>query len=119
MRAGQRRNSFWHYLVREPKTAWLRRGRVEHFLPVGVPRNPIGSQRVTYSALSVNGTRGVPLWRSTLFGSVYEFLLVGFTLWLIYGVVIARINPSNADKIIKATGLYFPLRIPRWWRRKN
>jgi hypothetical protein len=48
--------------------------------------------------------------------SLYEFLLATFAFWLIYGVVIACITPANAAKIIKATGLYFPIRLPRWLR---
>lgn len=57
-----------------------------------------------------------------MFGfSLSDVVLYGLVLWLFYGVVIACIDSANAAKIIKATGLYFPLRfgLPRWLRRNR
>jgi hypothetical protein len=63
-------------------------------------------------------------WRLSLFGSpdlvAAVVILGGLFLWLVYGVVVTHRHPDDAARIIKATGLYFPLRMrmPHWFRRK-
>lgn len=51
--------------------------------------------------------------------SFLEMVLLGFVLWLVYGVIIACLNPTEAPEIIKATGRWFPLRPSFRWPRKR
>ena len=47
----------------------------------------------------------------------FLFLLVVFTLWLVFALIVTHMDSKNASKIIRATGFYFPFRFTR--RRKK